>query len=127
MSEAKKPLKILVTGGREYAEKEKVWEALDAVHRKSGIAAIVHGDARGADTLAKEWALERKIDHIPYPADWDKYKKGARPIRNQKMLDREKPDAVVAFPGNDGTADMIKRSMLAGLQVWQPYLKRKLN
>jgi predicted Rossmann-fold nucleotide-binding protein len=36
------------------------------------------------------------------------------------MLDM-KPDGVVAFPGGDGTADMVRRARAAGVKVWEPY------
>jgi hypothetical protein len=34
------------------------------------------------------------------------------------MLDEAKPDAVIAFPGGRGTADMTDRALKAGLPVW---------
>jgi hypothetical protein len=33
------------------------------------------------------------------------------------MLDMEKPDLVVAFPGGRGTADMVRRAKAAGVRV----------
>jgi ABC-type branched-subunit amino acid transport system substrate-binding protein len=33
------------------------------------------------------------------------------------MLDIGKPDLVVAFPGQDGTADMVKQARSAGVKV----------
>jgi hypothetical protein len=35
------------------------------------------------------------------------------------MLDEGKPDGVVAFPGKDGTEDMISKAERAGLKVWR--------
>jgi len=31
---------------------------------------IIHGDAQGADRLAKHWAIDRSIPVEAYPADW---------------------------------------------------------
>ena len=114
-------MRILVCGGRDYTDKESVFRALDAVHAKRGITRIIHGDARGADSLGKEWALSRGIPHIPFPADWNKHGKRAGPIRNQQIIDEGKPDGVVAFPGGVGTADMCRRAEAAGVKVWKPY------
>lgn len=50
-------------------------------------------------------------------ADWSKYGKAAGPMRNQKMLDEYKPDLVVALPGGRGTADMVSRARVAGVEV----------
>ena len=114
-------MRILVCGGRDYTNKEAVFCALDAVHAKRGVTCIIHGDARGADSLGKEWAISVGVEHIPFPADWNKHGKRAGPIRNQQMLDEGKPDGVVAFPGGVGTADMCRRAEAAGLKVWKPY------
>ncbi len=114
-------MKVLVCGGRDYADKARVNEALGIVHRKCKITELIHGAARGADTLADEWAKENGIKVSAYPADWEKHKKAAGPIRNQKMLDDAKPEAVVAFPGGSGTKDMLLRAQLSGLKIWKPY------
>jgi hypothetical protein len=50
---------------------------------------IVHGAARGADTLTKEVAEERGWTHDrirAFPAQWDRYGKSAGTYRNQDML-----------------------------------------
>ena len=114
-------MKVLVCGGRDYADKARVNEALGIVHRKCKITELIHGAARGADTLAGEWAKENGIKVSAFPADWEKHKKAAGPIRNQKMLDDAKPEAVVAFPGGSGTKDMLLRAQLSGLKIWKPY------
>ena len=113
-------MRVLVCGGREYADRARLNRILDRVHAERGISAIIQGAARGADMMAAEWGL----DHSPvlvcsYPADWDKHGKQAGPIRNQEMLDESKPDAVIAFPGGSGTADMVRRARAAGVAVWE--------
>jgi len=113
-------MKILVCGGRDYSDRKRVYQILDAVHAKFTITELIHGAARGADSLGGEWARERGIPEKAYPAQWDKHGRGAGPIRNQQMLDEGKPDGVVAFPGGNGTADMIRRSKAAGLKVYEP-------
>ena len=78
---------------------------------------IISGGARGVDTVAIDWAVVNWTDFKEYPADWKKYHKAAGPIRNQQMLDEEHPDLVVAFPGGEGTADMVRRAKAAGIEV----------
>ena len=48
--------------------------------------------------------------------DWKKYGKKAGPLRNQQMLEEGKPDLVVAFPGGNGTADMVRRAKKANIE-----------
>jgi hypothetical protein len=78
---------------------------------------IIAGGAKGADSLAADWAAAEWTDYKEYPADWEKHGKAAGIIRNQQMLDEGKPDLVIAFPGGKGTADMVNRAKKAGVRV----------
>jgi hypothetical protein len=62
----------------------------------------MRGGARGADALAKDWAMTHPdIVRFECKADWKRYGPAAGPIRNQRMLDWS-PDLVVAFAGGKG-------------------------
>lgn len=114
---------VLVCGGRDFAQKARLFGALDAVHRKHEITLLIHGDARGADRLGEEWAKRRQIPYLGVPAKWDTLgNKVAGPERNGRML-QWKPDVVIAFPGGNGTADMIEQASRAGVRVWEPLRK----
>lgn len=104
---------ILVTGGRDYANKTKITQVLTLL--KPDI--IVHGDCSGADTLAKQWAIENNIEHCPYPANWKKHGKKAGPIRNIDMLVTFPGITVVAFPGGKGTTNCINAALQRGHMV----------
>lgn len=105
-------------------ECERMWQALDNL----GITELAHGGAKGADTLAGEWAVAKQIPVKVYPADWNnpayqrtlpggRVVKWAGNVRNQEMMDDFNPDAVVAFPGGTGTADMRRRAQAADVAV----------
>lgn len=113
------PVRIIVCGGRDYADRDHVFRVLDKVHALRVIAEVIQGDAPGADSLAKEWAEARGIKHTDCPADWKSLGRRAGPIRNRYMLTL-KPDGVVAFPGNDGTDDMCRAAKEAGVPVYIP-------
>lgn len=125
-------MRILVTGGRAYPHRDRVFVALDRVHTERGITCVIHGacqDPRtkaltGADRWADEWAKERGIEVAAYPADWIRLGRYAGPVRNQQMRDEAKADAVVAFPGGKGTRDMCRRVVdpVYGppLKIWYP-------
>jgi len=68
---------------------------------------IIQGGAKGADECARRWANEHSVGCETYHADWKKYGKAAGPIRNRKMLDLGNPDLVIAFPGGNGTQNMV--------------------
>lgn len=113
-------MRILVCGGRDYRDAEAVFAALDRAHIKHGISCIIAGAASGADHLAAAWAKERAVDLIEFPSGWNALLDIGAPLRNRQMLAKGKPDAVIAFPGGRGTADMIRAATAAGLKVWQP-------
>jgi len=77
---------------------------------------VIAGKASGVDTVAIDWAVLNWCDYKEYPADWKTHGKSAGPIRNRQMLLEGKPDEIVAFPGNKGTANMIAQANEAGVK-----------
>lgn len=55
------------------------------------------GDARGADRLAAERAKLWNVPVTIYKADWDGKGKAAGMIRNREMLEKGKPEVLIAF------------------------------
>ncbi len=95
-------LRVQVTGGREY----NVVSAIRLALATLSPVEIIHGAARGADTLAGQYGEAIGIKVSKFPADWDKHGKAAGAIRNEQMLLESKPDVVLAFNGNSGTDHM---------------------
>lgn len=75
-------MRILVCGGRDFNERELVIGWLTGLHfgNKGPIDVLIHGAAKGADTLAAEWALRNNVPTLAYPADWTKYQHGVYPL-----------------------------------------------
>lgn len=110
-------VRVLVCGGRDYADAAKVNNALDRLHATRGIEVVMHGAAKGADALADEWARRNRVSLHTFPAQWEKHGKAAGPIRNQRMLAVGRPDLVIAFPGGTGTADMVHIALVSSVEV----------
>ena len=110
-------VRVLICGGRDYANAEAVREALDRVHAERKFEVVITGGAHGADTMAHDWAISRDIAVEVYMAEWDRLGRKAGPIRNQRMLQEGKPDLVIAFPGGRGTANMIGQARAAGVEI----------
>lgn len=115
-------MKVLVTGDRHFNDVECVIRELAKLPSGS---IIIHGACKGADTLADTVGEAMGLSRRPYPALWDKHKKGAGPIRNQQMLDEEhlphEPiELCIAFhndiENSKGTKDMMKRAMKANIE-----------
>jgi hypothetical protein len=66
---------IIVTGGRHYDDRNYLFGALDALHAVTPIARLAHGGARGADTLAGEWAQSRNVPEVSYPITPEQWRK----------------------------------------------------
>jgi glycogen synthase len=110
-------MKILVCGGRDYKNVDVFCAEMDRLHKEVVITKVITGDAKGADTMAWQWAEARNIPCSVYHADWKRHGKSAGPIRNQLMLDDAKPELVVAFPGGPGTRNMMEIARKAGVAV----------
>lgn len=119
-------MRVIVAGGRTFPYIGFVFQKLDEFHAQSPITTVIHGGARGVDTIAGEWCKSRLgVDPVVYPAKWNTHKSAkwnthklaAGPIRNQQMIDEGTPDVVILFPGNKGTRDMERKAKASGIPV----------
>lgn len=115
-------LVIVVTGGRDYANRGRVEQEI----LSRNPALVIHGACpRGADELADIVCRERGIGCQRFPADWDAHGRAAGPIRNRQMMlyaqryvtPQESEVLVLAFPGGRGTANAKREARAAGLPI----------
>ena len=112
-------MRVLVCGGRDFADKALLEATLDKVHAKYGDAlVIIHGAAKGADLMAEDWAKARQVPYVGVPAQWDKHGKSAGPKRNKRMRDTMDPMACIAFAGGSGTRNMISLMEEVRVKPW---------
>ena len=118
---------VCVTGGRDYSDRDRAREVLTylAVFYGQDLR-LMHGAARGADRIAGEEAIKLGVTVKEFPADWDAEPRRAGHIRNARMCDylemcRSKGHTVqvVAFPGGNGTAGMVREAESRGIDVDQ--------
>lgn len=115
-------LVLLVAGGREIspADDRALRACLDGINREAGVALVIHGNARGADNTADEWACALGIHTARVRALWHvEPRRAAGPRRNAAMA-RLAPaiDLAVIAPGGRGTADMTEKCRRLGVPVW---------
>jgi hypothetical protein len=114
--------KVLVTGSREFDDPYTMTTAISAEFDEERHLILIHGDARGADSLADYLGRESKyITVVKVPADWRNLPKWeAGPLRNKHMLDLG-PDVVLAFfkdgAKNSGTKNCVKQARERGIPV----------
>lgn len=110
MPEIKK--KLAVVGSRTFDDKRRLYDVL--TKNRDRISMIVSGGAKGADSLAVEWATDYGIPYLVFPALWRDpdtgvLNKGAGFKRNVQIV--EHSDVVMAFwdgvsAGTKHTIDM---------------------
>jgi len=114
-------VRVIFSGSRDFRTREPVREILEALIRRLGDPnelVVVHGAARGLDTIAGEEAARLGVSTESHPADWDEYGKAAGPMRNSHMV-KLGADLLVAFPlpGGSGTLDCMKKALNSEIPV----------
>lgn len=127
MSEYKGP--VLVSGSRSIKNydlfcrliKQTSWE----------ITELIHGGAKGVDSLAARYCKENKILEIKMEADWNNYGNAAGPLRNQQMVDLIKEKGGKVFVLHDGKSSGARHckeyAESKGLEVYYCVLNKKDN
>lgn len=123
------PMLILACGSRHYTDRLAIRRALLNYWPSEDGLALIHGAARGADTLAAEEfqgiydeasrSLGQDCRPAPiraFPADWDRLGRAAGPARTRQMLD-EQPGVVLAFGEGRGTDFAVTEARRRGIQV----------
>lgn len=75
--------RIAVIGSRNFDD----YARLESMLEPHLPAVLVSGGARGADALAERLAGERGLTIDVIRADWQRYGRGAGPIRNKKIVE----------------------------------------
>jgi hypothetical protein len=78
---------------------------------------IVHGGARGVDSLASAWCYASGVAQQVWRADWHTHGHAAGPIRTRAMLTAARPELLLAFPGGAGTRFAMKTAAALGIRV----------
>jgi len=110
-------MRLLVCGGRDFDNRSGLFRLLDGIASRNNVKAIIQGDAPGADSIAKQWAVLNNVHLDSYPADWS-IGPSAGPIRNRRMLEQGRPTHCLAMPGGRGTANMVSQAKAAGVKMW---------
>lgn len=104
-------LRVLVCGDRHWRDERIIRTVLAGLGAPAVDVVVIHGAARGADSIADRVARRLGYRVESYPAEWERYGKAAGPIRNRRMLVEGRPDVVIAFhddlAASTGTADMV--------------------
>ena len=107
-------MKVLFTGGRFFNDVDVIRRAVAGLDPGD---VVIHGACRkGADKHVDTIAEELGFTVVREPANWGgPAGHGEGNVRNQRMLDKYKPDCVIAFWDgvSPGTRDMLARAIRA--------------
>jgi predicted Rossmann fold nucleotide-binding protein DprA/Smf involved in DNA uptake len=108
-------MKLAVVGSRSFSN----YEFLKKILEFHPCTQIISGGAKGADTLARQFAGEKGIPIKEFLPNWDKDGKAAGFIRNKQIVNA--CDELVAFWDGEsrGTAHSIKLAEDAGKPVYK--------
>lgn len=112
-------MRVVVCGSRDFRSPAQVWREMELLHVELKITELMQGGCpTGVDKFARDWAATRphEIKRWVCKAEWKKYGPPAGPIRNGRMV-LWGPDLVIAFPGGDGTKNMIEQAEAACIPV----------
>ena len=118
-NQPRKKHRVVIAGGRDFIHNEFGFQILDKLTSKfdKSRMSVICGEARGADTVGKNWARSRSVDVESFPADWDTHGKAAGYIRNAEMAERG-THLIVFWDGESrGTRNMIEVAKEKGLTV----------
>jgi len=115
-------MRILVCGSRSWNDPGPIARELEKAVHVPGVEAaqvtVIHGAARGADSIAGNVAHEFGYQVIACPADWNRFGRAAGPIRNQQMLKDHQPELVLFDEPNSGL-DPLTSDTIDALFWWR--------
>lgn len=106
LSKINRNMRLAIVGSRTLTNKQFFNDKIDLAlnewidKSQTNITHIVSGGARGADTLAEQWAKARNIETVIFKPDWNKYGKRAGYLRNVDIITNA--THVLAFPSHQG-------------------------
>lgn len=107
------PLKFAVIGSRSFDDYTLLKSTLDYYD----ICLIISGGDKGADSLAKKYAIEREISIKEFLPNWDQYGKAAGFIRNKLIINE--CDEIIAFW--DGISKGTKQGIEYAQEIGKPF------
>lgn len=118
-------INLAIVGSRTFTNKQRfndlIADTLSSWNLKiTDINNVISGGAKGADTLAEQFAREHNLSLVVYKPDWNRYKNAAGPMRNTDIINA--CTHVIAFPSRAGrgTQDSIKKA-ISGKKINKVY------
>lgn len=103
---------LLVCGGRDYFNKDRIHRILERFNKEKGISLLVQGGCKGVDLIAKNWATTNGIHTAQIDALWDWYREQGNVhvagYERNKAMALLNIDYCIGIEGGKGTEMMCK-------------------
>lgn len=113
-------VKVAISGSRAITDKKFIFEQLDyylSRLMKDHEVVIVHGNAKGVDYIANDWAIDRGLKTVIFEPDYSKYLPKVAPIKRNEQIIAEAGYLIAITTGSKGTANTIKRAEKKGIPI----------
>ncbi len=125
-------MKLLITGSRKLTNYETVKQAIQELETREGqkITMLLHGGAKGADTLAQNWAAENGIKTQVLKPDYEKHHPKQAPLIRNIELVKLAEVTLALYTGNErtgGTGFTATQTEKAGKPLYEKFSTGKLR
>lgn len=94
-------------------------------HNPDILSEVISGTANGVDKAGEKFANYYHIPLIKFPADWEKYGKGAGPIRNKQMAEYADALLLIWDGESKGSANMKATMKKLNKPVYEIIIRSK--
>ncbi len=106
-------MNLAVIGSKKFSNYDLLKSILN---KEKDVEKIISGGAKGADSLAKKYAVEKDIDFLEFPPDFKKKEEKAKHLRDRLIV--QNCDKVIAF--YDEKCEGTKYTMDYARQMQKP-------
>lgn len=101
--------RMMITGSRKITDEDYIFECLNSIYKRRKFNLLIHGGARGVDTIAEKWAKKKGIPILKFTPDWSLYGISAAIRRNTVMADQCDFGVAIWDSSSKGTVDAMQK------------------
>ena len=114
----KEVIKVGISGSRSITDTPFIYKTLDYYLSQLLLkykVVIVHGNAKGVDYIANDWAVSKGLEVIIFEPEYDKFPPKVAPIKRNEQIVAESDVLLAITTGSNGTASTIKMAIKKGI------------
>lgn len=107
-------IKVGISGSRAITDVPFIYKTLDYYLSQLLLkyeVVLVHGNAKGVDYIANDWAVSKGLDIIIFEPEYDKFPPKVAPIKRNEQIVAESDVLLAITTGSNGTASTIKMAL----------------